>query len=368
MLGFLPFFHSFGGTAEFVKALITKKTKVVFAPSALDIADILEVQGRYKGNFTVGTNSFFQGLSLFARRKKSESLRPMHWGIAGAEAFEDHTDEMMRKVTSENYATGEAYGLTETGPGVFANDPKNPPSERGRFKIKFKHTEVEIVDEDLLEQGIVQKVEPGKEGVLLVRGKNVTPGYLGGVPMANVQLDGHTWFNTGDIFAYYPEQKEWQIFGRRTDRWKIGGEMVDRKVFQNALQKAVDPKSSNEFVVQPLLPTEPGGKIRNVLFTTRKDIATPGDANSAGDKAGLKGVYKIQKVVYIDKLPLAGSGKLDIKLLNRIANGKHPMPGPDGHILTEKEIADQAAKGGTETPPAPQPPVEAKVETPPDGQ
>jgi len=90
----------------------------------------------------------------------------------------------------------QGYGLTETSPVISVNVPEDYRfGSSGRL---ISGVEVMIADEDYLKKSAIRGVGDGEEGLILVKGPNVFPGYLKDSERTRkVFIEG--WFNTGDI-------------------------------------------------------------------------------------------------------------------------------------------------------------------------
>lgn len=88
----------------------------------------------------------------------------------------------------------QGYGLTEAGPVCLFNRT-DLPNRRGMLGVPFPHVEVRIA---VPVAGDTAPLAPGTEGEILVRGDNVSPGYVSGGEQGLVhERDG--WLRTGDL-------------------------------------------------------------------------------------------------------------------------------------------------------------------------
>jgi len=90
----------------------------------------------------------------------------------------------------------QGYGLTETSPVVSVNTP-----EENRFGSSgklIKGVEILIADTEEIKKGRIKVLEDSKDGVILVKGKNVFKGYLNDEKKTMASfVEG--WFNTEDL-------------------------------------------------------------------------------------------------------------------------------------------------------------------------
>jgi fatty-acyl-CoA synthase len=114
----------------------------------------------------------------------------------------------------------QGYGLTETAPMVTILAPEFALQKVGSSGKPALFTEVKLVE---AERKAV--LEPRRQGEVLVRGPNVTPGYWR-LPEATSQaIDVDGWFRTGDA-AYFDEEGFLTISDRIKDMIITGGENV----------------------------------------------------------------------------------------------------------------------------------------------
>src|SRR5690606_7771246 len=199
LLGVLPFFHSFGYAALWFAS--AEGIATVFHPNPLDAAAIGELVPRYRATILIGTPSFLQ---VWMRRCTPAQFGSLRLVLAGAErlpeslalAFEDHFG--IRPLS--------AYGAPECAPAgaVSVPDYRAPGffqagSRRGTVGHPLPGVRVRIVDpnEDF-DPERTKPLAPGESGLVVVRGPNITIGYLGRDDLTREVLRGG-WYLTGDI-------------------------------------------------------------------------------------------------------------------------------------------------------------------------
>lgn len=132
-----------------------------------------------------------------------------------------------------------AWGMTETHPlGSSSNMPPNldPCSDEGYALRATQGRAVPLIDFMLLSEDGKTLPHDGKTmGRLLVRGPWVAGAYYGGAGAgAFLEIDGKTWFDTGDISTIDP-QGYMTIQDRAKDLVKSGGEWIASVELENAL-------------------------------------------------------------------------------------------------------------------------------------
>ena len=125
----------------------------------------------------------------------------------------------------------QGYGLTETAPMVTILAPEFGFDKVGSSGKPALFIEVKLVD------GEGKAVlEPGKQGEVLVRGSNVTPGYWNLPEATALAIDADGWFRTGDA-AFFDEEGFLTISDRIKDMIISGGENVYPAEVESALMR-----------------------------------------------------------------------------------------------------------------------------------
>jgi acyl-[acyl-carrier-protein]-phospholipid O-acyltransferase/long-chain-fatty-acid--[acyl-carrier-protein] ligase len=155
-------------------------------------------------------------------------------------------------------------------------------------------------------------------GMLLVKGPNVMKGYLGRDDLtAEAIRDG--WYITGDI-ASLDDDGFLTITDRLSRFSKIGGEMVPHGRVEEALHSAAGA-DSQVFAVTGVADEKKGEKlvVLHTLDESRLSLILEKMADS-----GLPNLFIPSRgdFVKVEALPILGTGKLDLRALNRMAKEK----------------------------------------------
>jgi acyl-[acyl-carrier-protein]-phospholipid O-acyltransferase/long-chain-fatty-acid--[acyl-carrier-protein] ligase len=282
----LPMFHSFGLTGGTLLPLLSG-IRTFFYPSPLHYRIVPELV--YDTNATVmfGTDTFLAGYAKYAHPYDFHSLR---YAFAGAEKLKEST----RAVWQEKFGVRifEGYGATETAPVISTNTPmQNKVGTVGR-----------------LMPGMEYRLEsvPGIEdaGRLWVKGANIMRGYLKSDKAGILQPPEDGWYDTGDMVAL-DGQGFITIKGRLKRFAKIAGEMVSLTAVE-ALVNALWPNHMHAAVT---VPDEKKGE-QIILLTDNKEAER--DALMKHFKAqGASDISLPRRIVWCEKLPLLGTGKID---------------------------------------------------------
>ncbi len=313
MMGILPLFHSFGYMSLWLCA--HQGLGSVFHPSPLDAAVIGGLVERYRVTLLLATPTF---LNLYLRRCTPAQFGSLRIVMAGAEKM----PERLAQAFEDTFGIRplEGYGTTECAPVIAASTLDfrgpgfyQPGSRRGSVGQPLPNVAVRVVDPDTF-----APLPAGEAGLLLVKGPNVMRGYLKRDDLtAQVMRDG--WYVTGDIAT-----RDADGFLRITDRLtrfsKVGGEMVPHGRVEEALQEA-SGKNEPVFAVTAL-PDEKKGERLAVLHTL-DEAAIPGVLEKAA-AGGLPNLFlpRRDQFVKVEKLPVLGTGKIDLREVKRVAAEK----------------------------------------------
>lgn len=311
VMGFLPFFHSFGYTVTLWLPVVNG-ARAVYHPNPLEPKIIGDLVNRYKCNLLLGTSTFLQG---FIRRCNPEDLASLEYVIAGAEKLPDR----IRKGFKEKFGIEplEGYGATECSPLVSTNLPDfstpgffNQFNRVGTIGRPLPGVAVRITDPDT---GEVLPV--GEEGMLEVTGPNIMLGYLN-LPEKTAQALRGEWYRTGDI-AKIDEDGFITITDRLARFSKIGGEMVSHTRVEEVLHELLGLTELSMAVTG--VPDEQKGE-RLVVLHTLEDEQVEKLLELIND-CELPNLWRPKPSSFyrVDSIPVLGTGKLDIRAVKKKA-------------------------------------------------
>lgn len=311
LCGVLPFFHSFGFNCGLWLPLISG-VSVSYIANPLDGLAVGKSVRQNNSTILFAPPTFFIN---YIRRVEPKDFANVRLVVAGAEklkkrladAFEDKFE--IRPL--------EGYGATELSPVVSLNIPDVEAD--GIYQVGTKADSVghpipgvavQVVDIETK-----QPVDIGTEGLLLVKGPNVMPGYLN-TEEQTAEVLKDRWYNTGDIGRI--DADGFVTITDRISRFsKIGGEMVPHigveQVYLEglgtheqvvAVTSVPDPKKGEELVVLHLDQAGHPDKLHEIIANSR-----------------IPNTWKPRRSNYIrvKSMPALGSGKLDIIQLRKIA-------------------------------------------------
>ncbi len=314
LLGCLPVFHSFGFTVTLWYPML-RGCEVVTVPSPLDTRKIIEAIRDEQATVLLGAPTFIRPLLKKAHRGE---LRSLDLIVTGAEKLPD--DLFKAFLETFHIEIHQGYGLTETTPATNINQP-NPPivTSTGEFQLGKKAGAV-----GRLMPGITARIvdpETGADlpltqtGIVLFRGANVFAGYLNDDEKTRAAFrDG--WFVTGDL-GRFDDDGFLFIEGRLSRFSKIGGEMVPHGTVEQKIVELLELDQSAGYVVVVVgVPDASKGEAL-VLLTTLLLAADQVRECLLG--ADLPGLWVPKIIRRVEKIPVLGTGKLDLKRCREIA-------------------------------------------------
>ncbi len=291
MLGNLPMFHSFGQTAHLWLPIYCGMTVVTYA-NPLDFKGVNDAVREEKVTIFAGTPSFFWGYVGKSNPGDYESCRII---LAGA----DRCPDALRKVFMDkhNKVILEAYGCTETSPGLAVNTTAhNRPGSVGRM-LPGVTARIENY-----ETGLECKVR--ETGKVLVKGDNIMKGYFDDFENTSLAFR-NGYYDTGDMGWMDEDGYLWHV-GRLKRFVKIGGEMISLIKVEDVLEKLLPPDTKCCVVEIP--DQTKGAKI--IVAVTRQI-----DEKETLKKMSehLPNIALPKQFVVIPELPQMGTGKIDFR-------------------------------------------------------
>jgi acyl-[acyl-carrier-protein]-phospholipid O-acyltransferase/long-chain-fatty-acid--[acyl-carrier-protein] ligase len=311
IIGFLPFFHSFGFTGTLWMPLL-HAIRGVYHPNPLEPKAIGELAMKYKATFMIGTSTFLQG---FIRRCPEEHLKSLDFVICGAEKLA----QRVRIAFRDKFGTdpSEGFGTTECSPVVSTNvrDGISP----GFFWLSVRHGTigrplsgigVRITDPDT---GVVLPVDT--PGMLEISGPGIMLGYMG-MPEKTAEAVRDGWYRTGDI-ALLDEDGFVTITDRLARFSKIGGEMVPHTRVEEILHALLNLTDQSMAVAG--VPDIIKGERLVVLHTLSEQQLE--ELISKLDSSDLPNLWRPRGNSFyrIDAIPVLGTGKMDIRAVKKMA-------------------------------------------------
>lgn len=311
MMGFLPFFHSFGFACT-LWAPLTHEMSVVYHPSPLEPRAIGNLIRKYKAFFFVATPTFMQN---FTRKCAPEDMQSLRFVMCGAEKMPDRVrDGFIEKFGKEPV---EGYGATECAPGISVNvaDYIAP----GYHQIGLKHGSVGVAMPGIAvrvvdpETGVV--LGPDEPGLVQVKSPGIMKEYLG-MPEKTAAVIKDGWYSTGDI-AVIDEDGFITLTDRVARFSKVGGEMISHTKVEETLHELLG--LTDQAMAVAGVPDEARGERLVVLHTLDDGQLT--ELLAKLDQSDLPNLWKPRSSNFhrIDAIPVLGTGKMNIKEVKTLA-------------------------------------------------
>lgn len=292
----LPMFHSFGLVVGTLFPLF-EGAKLFLYPSPLHYRVIAELVYELGATIMFSTDTFFRGYGRIAHPFDFHNVRFMY---GGAEAIKPDTRNMWMERLGVKVMEG--YGTTECSPLVCANN-----SIFNRFGSIGK-----------IMPAMEYKIEPvpgiEKGGELVVRGPNVMLGYImPDNPGVLVPLqDG--WYHTGDVVDI--DEIGFVYIKDRIKRFaKIGGEMVSLNAVCEMVCNAYAGDGEYQYGV---VATPHESKGEQIVLVTNNPNVTQEKLHNYIKQNGMSELYLPRVVLYMEKLPVFGTGKMDNVTLKKL--------------------------------------------------
>lgn len=263
--------------------------------------DYLETAARLKCNLLTSVPTM---LALAMRETEVlERVDLSHVEIVttgSAPSTEAMFDDVMRAFPNARLMNG--WGTTESSPVAFGAHPDGKP--RPKMSLGYPMAEAEW----RLEDGPHEN-----EGVLWVRNRALTPGYLN-LPEETAKRIKDGWYDTGDVMRR-DEGGFFYFVGRADDMFVCGGE----NVYPGEVEKLLAQHPAVAEVAVVPAPDAIKGQIP-IAFVVPRPGTSPDEEEIKRFALDRAAPYlHPRRVAFVDRLPLAGTNKVDRKILTERA-------------------------------------------------
>ncbi|AUZ04198.1 AMP-dependent synthetase/ligase [Vitreoscilla sp. C1] len=289
----LPLYHIFCLTVNLM--IFTKiGAHNILITNPRDIPNLVKEIDTYKVSVITAVNTLFNALVHNPEFAKVDFSR-LKIALGGGMAVQQAVADKWKAITKQPII--EAYGLTETSPGVCVN-PLSSTNYSGNIGLPISDTEIEVRDGDGKALGF------GETGELFVRGPQVMQGYWNKPEETEKVLGSDGFLATGDI-VIVNEQGFVKIVDRKKDMIVISG----FNVYPNEIEDVVAMHPGVLEVACVGVPSEKSGEAIR-LFVVKKDPNLTAEALIEHCRANLTG-YKVPKdIVFKTELPKTNVGKI----------------------------------------------------------
>jgi long-chain acyl-CoA synthetase len=293
MVAALPLYHIFALTAC---ALIGmhKGAVCLLIPNPRDIPNLISELAKYPVSYFPAVNTLFNALLNhpdFGKLDWSHLRAAIGGGMAVQKAVAD------RWFTATGTPIVEAYGLSETSPGLTANRC-DITQWTGTIGYPFPSTDVAIRDEDN------DDVPAGERGEICARGPQVMAGYWNRPEETAMVMTPDGFFRTGDI-GVMDDQGSVTIVDRKKDMISVSG----LKVFPNEVEDVAMMQGGVAECAAVGVPDPHSGEV--VKLYAVKKVPELNEQDLRRYMTGKLAAYKMPKYIeFRDELPKTNVGKI----------------------------------------------------------
>ncbi len=289
----LPMYHIFALTAC-VMVFMRLGANSVLITNPRDMRGFVKILKSVPFSILPGVNTLFNGL-LHTQGFEQLDFSHLKISLGGGMAVQRAVAEKWKRTTGCTLL--EAYGLTETSPGVCINPP-DLKEYNGAIGLPLPSTEVKLIDDN------GNPAAPGQPGELCVRGPQVMKGYWNRPDETAKVLDAEGWLRTGDI-ARMDERGFLYIVDRKKDMILVSG----FNVYPNEIEDVVARHPGVLEVAAIGVPDEHSGEVVK-LFVVKKDPALTVEALKQYCHDELTGYKRPKYIEFRDSLPKSNVGKI----------------------------------------------------------
>ncbi len=289
----LPLYHIFSLTANCIYFMhIGGENLLITNPRDMK-GFVKELSGRQFSVIT-GVNTLYNGL-LNTSGFNNLDFSNLRIALGGGMAVQRSVAERWKSVTGTTLI--EAYGLTETSPGVSMN-PLDLEKFSGNIGLPLPSTQVCVRDENKEELGFN---EPGE---LCVRGPQVMKGYWQRPEETARSMDSEGWFYTGDM-ATIDEKGFVRIVDRKKDMILVSG----FNVYPNELEDVVAHHPDVLEVGAIGVPDETSGEVVK-LVVVKKNPGLTEEQLTEYCRKNLTNYKRPRYITFASELPKSNVGKI----------------------------------------------------------
>ena len=293
MITALPLYHVFSLTANCLTMLKIGGCNVLIT-NPRDIPGLVKELGRHRFTMITGVNTLFNAMLHHEDFSKLD-FSALRVSLGGGMAVQKVVADRWKQVTGCTLV--EAYGLSETSPGVTIN-PLDLAGYNGAIGLPISSTEVEI-------RGEGGKAMPvGESGEICVRGPQVMRGYWNRPQETAEAISADGFFSTGDI-GVMDEKGFVRIVDRKKDMIIVSG----FNVYPNEIEGVVAMHPGVLECAAVGVPDEHSGEAVK-LYVVKKDPALTEEALALHCRQNLTGYKRPKSIEFRSELPKTTVGKI----------------------------------------------------------
>ena len=289
----LPLYHIFSLTANCLLMMKAGGCNILIT-NPRDIPGFVKELRHHKFTMFTGVNTLFNALMNHPDFTKIDFSR-LWVALGGGMAVQKAVADRWKKMTGCTLI--EAYGLSETSPGVTIN-PLDLEDYNGSIGLPIPSTEVVLRGED------GKEVPQGSPGELCVRGPQVMRGYWNNPAETAKVLGADGFFATGDI-GVMDEKGYVRIVDRKKDMLLVSG----FNVYPNEIEAVVAMHPGVLECAVIGVPDEHSGEVPK-LFVVKRDPSLTEEELRKHCAANLTGYKRPKTIEFRQELPKTNVGKI----------------------------------------------------------
>jgi acyl-CoA synthetase (AMP-forming)/AMP-acid ligase II len=296
-----PFFHMNGlGAAKFV---IAAGASAVILPR-FDVRHFIEAIGRFKVTWLTGVPTMFALMVREAELLSATDLSSVRYvRLGSAPASQKLIEDIRTALPRASFSI--VYGTTESGPIAFGPHPQGWAKPDTALGWPLRGVEARFVGED---DGTA------REGILMIRTPANMRGYLNLPERTGQVLTPDGWYITGDVMTR-DERGCYAFAGRSDDMINCGGE----NIFPAEVERLLERHPAVEEAAVIALPDEIKGEKPVAFIVLKPGHAATEDEIKAFALANAPAFQHPRRVMSVERLPWAGTNKIDRKALRALA-------------------------------------------------
>ena len=290
----VPLYHK-NAMVGAVKPFLLAGGSLVILPG-FDALEVIRAIDRYQVTYLTGVPAMYKMILAERDALARHDVSSVRYAVCGSAEVPDELLQEFRRVFGA--PIGESYGLTEGGP-VPVTNTRWGLKKRGSCGLAFPGCDVRLVDEAGRDVGV------DEVGELLTRNPGLARGYWK-LPEATARKFRDGWLHTGDLMrrdadGYY------YFVGRQDDMINVAGENVYPKEVEDILLQ--HPNLRDACVVPA--PHDVKGVVP-IAFVVERDAGktTEDEVRRFFLERGAPYAHP-RRVVFLEALPLGGTGKID---------------------------------------------------------
>ena len=293
MITALPLYHIFSLTANCLTMLRIGGCNVLIT-NPRDIPGFVKELGRHRFTMITGVNTLFNALLHHGDFAKLD-FSALRVSLGGGMAVQKAVADRWKAVTGCTLV--EAYGLSETSPGVAIN-PLDLAEYNGAIGLPIPSTEIELRGDDGRPVGV------GASGEICVRGPQVMRGYWNCPEETARVLGADGFLATGDI-GVMDDKGFVRLVDRKKDMILVSG----FNVYPNEIEGVVAMHPGVLECAAVGVPDEHSGEAVK-LYVVKKDPALTEEALFRHCRENLTGYKRPRHIEFRKELPKTNVGKI----------------------------------------------------------